>query len=118
MMSRTDLNTRIQFFEYAPVTGPEPGETEKRKLWECWAEVYEPSIKDHESLSTERVLYAVTVRFRNPFTEYKPDNKHYLAVLSESYKDRLGEYIRFNIKKIQPDSKDKAFIKVVAEAVE
>lgn len=116
-MSRSDLNTRIKFFEYAPSPGPEPGEIEKRLLWECWAEVYEPSIKDQESLSAGRFRYAVTVRIRDPRREYKPNNKHYISVLADAYKES-GEYIRFNIKKIQPDLKDKRFIKVVAEAVE
>lgn len=117
-LDTSDLNTRIQFFEYVAADGPEPGEVEKNVAWECWAEVYEPSMKDIESLSTTNVLYSVTVRFRDPRGEYKPTNKHYLAVLDESYKDDEGNYVRFNIKKIHPDVKDKRFIKVVAEATE
>ena len=115
MSNVADLNTRIQFFEYAPNEGPEPGEVEKNKLWECWAEVYEPSMKDIESLSTTNVLYSVTVRFRDTRGEFKPSNKHYLAVLDPAYIDEKGEFIRFNIRKIQPDVKDKRFVKVVGE---
>ncbi|PWA08656.1 phage head-tail adapter protein [Pueribacillus theae] len=117
MSNASDLNTRIQFFEYAPSDGPEPGEVEKRQLWECWAEIYEPSMKDIESLSTN-VLYSVTARIRDPRGEYKPSNKHYLAVLDDAYQDDEGNYVRFNIKKMHPDVKDKRFIKVVAEATE
>lgn len=115
MGSAADLNTRIQFYEFAPNNGPEPGENEKRKLWECWAEAYEPSMKDKESLSSTDVLYSVTLRFRDPRGEYRPSNEHYLAVLDDAYKDEEGKYMRFNIKKIQPDLKDKRFNKVVAE---
>ena len=118
MSNVADLNTRIQFFEYAPNEGPEPGEVEKGILWECWAEVYEPSLKDIESLSTTNVLYSVTVRFRDTRGEFKPSNDNYLAILDESYKDIDGNYIRFNIKKIHPDAKSKQMIKVVAEATE
>lgn len=118
-MSNTgDLNTRIEFYEFAPSDGPEPGEVEKRLLWECWAEVYEPSMKDIESLSTTKVLYSVTAKFRETHGEYKPSNKHYLSVLHPAYKDNQGNYLRFNIKKVHPDVKDKRFIKVVAEVVE
>jgi len=110
------LNTRIQFFEYAPNDGPEPGESEKLKLWECWAEVYEPSMKDHESLRTTNVLSAVTIRIRDTRGEFIPRNEHYMSVLDDAYSDGKGDYVRFNINKIQPDVKDKRFIKVVAEA--
>lgn len=118
MSNAADLNTRIQFFEYAPSDGPEPGEVEKDIMWECWAEVYEPSMKDIESLSSTNVLYSVTVRLRDSRGEYRPSNKHYLSVLDDAYLDDGGNYIRFNIKKIHPDVKDKRFIKVVAEATE
>lgn len=118
MSNVADLNTRIQFFEYTPNEGPEPGEVEKAVLWECWAEVYEPSVKDIESLSETNVFYSVTVRFRDARREFKPNNEHYLSILDESYKDNDGNYIRFNIKKIHPDAKSKQFIKVVAEVTE
>lgn len=117
MNNAGDLNNRIRFFEYAPNQGPEPGEVEVSVLWECWAEVYEPSMKDIEYLSTTGVKHSVTARFRDTRGEFKPHNKHYLSILDDYYKEN-GEYIRFNIKKIQPDVKDKRFIKVVAEVVE
>lgn len=116
-MSRAgELNSRVEFFEYAPSPGPEPGEVEKAKLWECWAEVYEPSMKDLEVLSTTGTFHSVTVRIRDTRGEFTPRDKHYMSVLDDVYKDEKGEYIRFNIKKVHPDIKDKRFIKIVAEA--
>lgn len=117
MSNASDLNTRVQFFEFAPIPGLDPGEVEKRVLWECWAEVYEPSIKDAAVLSSPGTNYAVTIRIRNNRGEYRPDRKHYLAVIQDYYKAN-DEYIRFNIKEIYPDVKDKRFIKVVAEVTE
>ena len=118
MSNVADLNTRVRFFQYSPNEGPEPGETETAVLWECWAEVYEPSVKDIESLSTTNLLYSVTVLIRDTRGEFKPNNKHYLAILDESYTDNDGNHVRFNIKKIHPDAKNKQMIKVVAEATE
>lgn len=116
MNNAGELNTRVRFFEYASMPGPEPGEREVNVIWECWAEVYEPSTKDFAVLSTTGVEFAVTVRIRDTRGEFRPFNKHYLAVLDDAYTDDEGEYIRFNIKKVQPDIKNKKFVKIVAEA--
>ncbi|EPE8928939.1 phage head-tail adapter protein, partial [Listeria monocytogenes] len=71
-----DLRTPVVFFEYQPVNGPEPGEIEKVNLFECFAEVYKPSMKDLEILHGTGTKEAVTINIRDTKGEYTVSNKH------------------------------------------
>lgn len=108
-----ELRTPVTFYEYAPNNGPEPGENEKRTLYNSWAKVDEMWLKDLEQAKTNGTMSDVTIIIRDPGREYIPTNKHYISIDDLHYKD-----YRYNIKHVQPDVLDRDFINVIAELVE
>lgn len=103
-----DLRTPIVFYKYAPVDSPEPGESKKDILHKCYAEAYNPSMKDLEILKTKETKEAVTIRIRDTFGEYIPTNKHFAEIEDYRYKDKV-----FNVVEVAPDLKDNRFIKII-----
>ncbi|EHD5018724.1 phage head-tail adapter protein [Listeria monocytogenes] len=106
-----DLRTPVTFYEYAPSNGPEPGEEEKSVLFECFAEVYNPSMKDLQILDNVDTKFAVTLTIRDPQNEYFPTNKHFLEIHDFRYNGR-----KWNILDVRPDMD--RFITVLAGANE
>ena len=88
-----DLRTPVKFFEYTPSNGPDPGEEEKLLLHECFAEVYNPSMKDLEKLKTVNTKHAVTINIRDSKGEYVPDNKHLVELSDYRYKNIMWEVL-------------------------
>lgn len=104
-----DLRTPITFYEYAPNEGPEPGESEKKILYECWAKVDQVWSKDIETAKANRTLSDLTITIRDPQQSYRPSNKHYVEINDLDFQD-----IHYNIKHVQPDLQNHDFIKVIA----
>ena len=103
-----DLNTPVSFFEYVPHKGPEPGEEEKEVLFECWAEVYKPSMKDMEILNGKGTNESVTINIRDPYTDYLPTNKHKVELDDYRYKGKIWEIID-----VAPDVKNNEFVRII-----
>lgn len=103
-----DLRTPVTFFEYAPSNGPDPGEEEKVILHECYAEVYNPSMKDLEVLSGTGTKQAVTINIRDTKGEYLIDNKHYVEIQDYRFENK-----RFNIYDVRHDIQANGFITVL-----
>lgn len=108
----SDLKTRVSFYEFIPKPGPDPGETEKKELYSCWAKVDSVWLKDLEQAKTNGTLEDLTIVIRDPRGTFPPNNKHFLEVKKEGYSDK-----RYQVKSVQPDWQDKQFITVVAELV-
>ncbi|USK43726.1 phage head completion protein [Cytobacillus oceanisediminis] len=108
-MSKGILNTRVSFYEYVPNDGPEPGEKKSKELYKSWAKVDEVWLKDIEIAKSNGTLSDVTITIRNPGRTYQPNNKHYLSIDSDYYRDK-----DFNIKHVRPDLKNRGFIQVIA----
>lgn len=104
-----DLRTPVTFYEYTDNDGFEPGEKEKKVLYESWAEIDEMWLKDMELAKQQGTESDVTIIIRDPMEDYIPTNKHYVSIDDRIYKD-----IRYNIKHVQPDVKDRNFINIVA----
>lgn len=107
-----DLRTPITFYEYAPNPGPEPGESEKNILYEAWAKIDSVWLKDMETAKANGTLSDITITIRDPHASFTPDNKHYISVDADGYRDK-----RYNVKHVQPDLQNKDFITVVAGLV-
>ncbi|MCM3169016.1 head-tail adaptor protein [Peribacillus frigoritolerans] len=108
-----DLRIPITFYEYAANEGPEPGESEKKILYQPWAKIDNVWLKDLEVAKANGTLFDVTITIRDPQADYLPNNKHYLSIDAPEYRGK-----RFNVKHVQPDLQNKAFIKIVAGLVE
>lgn len=99
------LKTPVVFFEYSPNDGPEQGESVKEELHSCFAEVYNPSMKDTEKLKTVNTKQAITINIRDTKGEYVPTNKDFVEIKDYRYKD-----ITWNIVEVRPDFEKNAFI--------
>ncbi|TFI67526.1 phage head-tail adapter protein [Carnobacterium divergens] len=103
-----DLNTPVTFFEFKPSNGPEPGDEKKETLYDCTALVYDPSIKDRDLLNGIGTKEAVTIKIRDPFTDYLPSNKHKAQLDDYRYKDKIWEIVD-----VAPDMENNDFVKII-----
>lgn len=103
-----DLRTPVKFFEYTPSEGPNPDEEVKLLLHECFAEVYNPSMKDLEKLKTVSTKHAVTINIRDSKGEYVPDNKHFVELLDYRYKGTV-----WDILDVRYDVQENSFITIL-----
>src|SRR5690554_5180901 len=104
-----EFNTPVVFYEYVPKSGPMPGENEKRTLYTTWAKIDEVWMKDLELAKSNGTLSDLTLTIRDPLSEYRPSNKHYLSIQSLDYQDK-----RYNIKHVQHDLQNNRYIRIVA----
>ncbi len=107
-----DLRTPVVFYIYKPSEGPMPGEKEISVAYECYARVDEVFKRDFEQAKANNTMNDVTLTIRDPLEEFYPENKHYLSINSRGY---IGK--RFNIKKVQPDTKNFGFLTVIASVI-
>lgn len=103
-----DLQTPVVFYEYTPSDGFYPGEDEKQVLYQCTAEIYNPSMKDHDILNAFTTEQAVTINIRDPHQDYLPSNKHYVEIDDYRYTG-----IRWNILDVRNDFENNAFITIL-----
>ncbi|PKR82567.1 phage head completion protein [Heyndrickxia camelliae] len=104
-----ELRTPVVFYQFSPNDGPEPGEAEKKVLYNAWAKVDSVWLKDLETAKSNGTLTDLTITIRDPQNDYFPTNKHYLSIDHPMYRDK-----RYNIKGVQPDLQNKDFITIVA----
>ena len=99
------LRTPVVFFTLTPSNGPEQGEDVKTIVHKCFAEIYNPSMKDMEKLKTVDTKQAVTINIRDTKGEYSPTNKEFVEIQDYRYKD-----VTWNIVEVRPDFEKNAFI--------
>lgn len=99
------LRTPVTFYEYGPGSGFEPVEVEKAELYDCFAEIYNPSMKDLQVVQTVGTKEAVTIRIRDTKGEYIPTNKHRVKIQDYRYTDKV-----FKIIEVRPDLQNNNFI--------
>lgn len=102
------LNTPVSFFEFKPSDGPEPGEEEKEELYYCTCLVYNPSSKDRDILQSKGTKEAVTIKIRDPHTDYLPSNKHKVILDDFRYKDKVWDIVDH-----APDIENNDFVKII-----
>ncbi len=103
-----ELNTPVSFFEFKPSDGPEPGEEEKKELYNCTCLVYNPSSKDRDILSGKGTKEAVTIKIRDPYMDYLPSNKHKVILDDFRYKDKVWDIVDH-----APDIENNDFVKII-----
>ncbi|MDR2277232.1 phage head completion protein [Vagococcus fluvialis] len=103
-----ELNTPVSFFEFKPSDGPEPGEEEKEELYNCTCLVYNPSSKDRNILQSKGTKEAVTIKIRDPYTDYLPSNKHKVVLDDFRYKDKVWDIVDH-----APDVENNDFVKII-----
>lgn len=106
----SNLNIPITFYEFVPNSGPEPGEQKKRVLFECFANIYNPSSKDIQMVGSKDVLDSITIKIRDTAGEYLPSTKHGVEIDDLMYAEKT-----FGIIFVGPDLENHNFIKIIAQ---
>lgn len=102
------LRTPVTFYENAPSSGHAPGPREKKVLYDCFAEVYNPSMKDIQVMAVSGTKEAVTIRIRDTKGEYTPTNKHFVSVQDYRYIDKV-----FDVLDVRPDLQNNNFVTIL-----
>lgn len=105
----SDLTTPVTFYEYKPHNSPEPGEEERKVLYKCFADVYNPSMKDLQILNNTSSVESVTLNIRDPYKDYIATTEHYIEIDDFRYKGK-----RFNVKFSGPDLERNNYLKIIA----
>lgn len=103
-----DLRTPVTFFEYQPSSGPDPSDEEKKELYKCTCLAYNPSMKDREILDVTGTKEAITIKIRDPFTDYLASNKHKAVLDDYRYKNKVWDVID-----VVPDLENNDFVKII-----
>lgn len=106
-----DLRTKVEFWRKTG-NGPLPGSSTKEKVYECMAQVYNPSMKDMEILSVKGTKEGLTIKIRDPHEDYIALNTDFVKV--DDY--RYGTEKEWNIVDVSFDFEDNRFVKIVLGA--
>jgi len=102
------LRTPVSFYEYAPDRGPEPGQSKKSIIHECYAEIYNPSMKDIQIMEVRGTKEAVTIIIRDTKGEYIPTNKHFVSIHDYRYVNKI-----LNVLDVRPDIRNNDFVTIL-----
>ncbi|WP_288746337.1 phage head-tail adapter protein [uncultured Enterococcus sp.] len=103
-----ELNTPVTFFEFKAASGPDPGEVETQELYKCTCLAYNPSSKDLTIMDTKGTKDGITIKIRDPYTDYLPSNKHKVILDDFRYKDKMWDVID-----VSPDLENNQFVKII-----
>ena len=109
-ISSGDFRTKVEFYEYEPVEGPEAGEEVKKTLFVSFAKIDEVWMRDLELAKYNGTLSDLTIRIRDPFKVYVPTNKHLLKIYAAGYEKTV-----YKIKEVQPALQSRDVVKIIAE---
>lgn len=104
-----ELRVPATFYVYRPLEGTQPGEEVKHILFKCFVRVDEIYKSQLEQAKANETLHDVTVTMRDPLETYIPDEKHRFELDMRGYKGK-----HFNIKRVQPDSKNFGYLTIIA----
>lgn len=103
-----ELKTPVSFYKYKS-SGPEPnGPNLSELLYDCTAEVYNPSMKDLEVLKVNGVKHGMTIKIRDPLQSFIPKTNHVVKINDFRYDDTI-----WNIVEVRPDIQDGRFITIL-----
>ena len=109
-ISSGDFRTKVEFYEYEPVEGPEVGEEVKKTLFVAFAKIDEVWMRDLELAKYNGTVSDLTISIRDPFKVYVPTNKHLLKIYAAGYEQTV-----YKIKEVQPALQSRDIVKIIAE---
>lgn len=112
MTRMNQLNNRATFYELK-TDNREASSKKLVKIHECFCEDYSPTIKDYTILGSSADQKVVTIKIRNQFKGFQPDNYHLFELASGYFKG-----IKFNIKSVSPYENQPEYLKVIGEGQE
>ena len=102
------MRTSVSFFKSGIDTSLDGREEPAEKLYSAYSEIYNPSNKDRQILTSKGVHRAVTIRLRDPLTTYQPNSKHFAKIDDPRYSDKDWEIIDFH-----PDYQERQFLVIL-----
>lgn len=108
----SDMRTPVKFFEFKGSSGPDPTQDFKKVLFECYAEIYNSSMKDLELLKNTITKRVVTINIRDTQGQYLPDNKHKVEIVDHRYSGVVWEIMDVSY------SNDRRFVKLILGVVQ
>lgn len=103
-----DLKERVTFNEdiSQSINGlPQP--PTPKELYSCYACIQDSKESDTQTSISTSSKFIKTIIIRDPRGDYKPSNKHYV----------IHDGIRYDIKYIKPDYRDKSFLRIYGEVI-
>ncbi|MCI2942690.1 phage head-tail adapter protein [Staphylococcus haemolyticus] len=104
-----DMRTPVIFYKAKPSDDFFPGETVEEVVYQCFADVYQPSQKDLDLTNNEASLTMVTY---HPI-DIEISNDMYFEIQLPSYKNK-----KYNIQQVIDDTNDHRNIKIIGKLSE
>ena len=103
-----DLRTPLTFYTSKVEEGLHGRDVSHEKAFYTMGQVYSPSFKDIEIATGKSMKAKMTLKFRDPLSDYQPKNEHFVEVSD----NRLsGE--KWQIIDVRPDFDNRDFLIVV-----
>lgn len=75
-----DLRTPITFYTSKVKEGVDGRDMSYKKAFYTMGQVYSPSFKDIEIATGKSMKAKMTLKIRDPLTDYQPENRHFVEV--------------------------------------
>ncbi|MDW4295942.1 hypothetical protein QI059_01095 [Staphylococcus saprophyticus] len=102
-----DLRTPVIFYQYKN-EGPYPDDVEEVEVHRCYAETYNPSMKDRQILGVNESMQGLSMVIRDAYQSFTPNNRHIVFV-----EDFRLENPLFNVHEVRLDTPERGFITLV-----
>lgn len=109
--SSQQLKVPVEFYQFIPKTGFEPGKKEEKILHSCLADIYSTTMKELEKIASlgKGEKRNVSLRIRDSLGEYDPKITHGVRIY-----DRRMVNTTWKIISVEPDLENNDFIKIIA----
>lgn len=75
-----DLRTPLTFYTSKVEDGVDGRDVSYEKVFYTMGQIYSPSMKDIEIATGKSTRAKMTLKFRDPLSDYQPDNRHFVEV--------------------------------------
>lgn len=103
-----ELRTPVTFYTSKVAEGLDGRDVSHEKVFYTMGQVYSPSMKDIEIATGKAMKAKMTVKIRDPLSDYQPDNRHFVEVGDIRLKDKKWQIID-----VRPDYDNRDFLIVV-----
>lgn len=103
-----DLRTPLTFYTSKAEDGVDGRDVSYEKVFYTMGQIYSPSMKDIEIATGKSTRAKMTLKFRDPLSDYQPDNRHFVEVGDIRL---VGE--KWQVIDVRPDFDNRDFLIVI-----
>lgn len=100
------MNYRVAFIQTVN-SGPEVG-GDYTVVYECFCDMYDPTLKDVQFFDLTSSQHAVTLTIRNAYQEFEPEPHHLFKLLGGYFNGKTFEVIS-----VSPYSDNQEYLKII-----